>query len=142
MVSNHKPTGRSISMPAGLAKGAALAMGVTIAGCALIAKAVEKELLEEEKIGYAIMVMLILASYTGAIYSYKKIKRRRLPVCMFSGVIYLCLLMVVTVLFFGGQFSAVGETGLLIICGSFLASMPVTMKKSRKGKGKIKISNR
>lgn len=142
MVSNHKPTGRSISMPAGLAKGAALAMGVTIAGSALIAKAVEKELLEEEKIGYAIMVMLILASYTGAINSYKKIKRRRLPVCMFSGVIYLCLLMVVTVLFFGGQFSAVGETGLLIICGSFLASMPVTMKKRRKGKGKIKISNR
>lgn len=142
MVTNHKPTGRSVSMPAGLTQGAIMAMVLTIAGCAIIAKAVETEILAENRMGYAIMIMLILTSWVSALYSHKKIKTRRVVVCMISGGIYMMVLMGITALFFGGQYTAVGETALLVFCGSMLASLQTSKEKRRGGKSRVKIRNR
>ena len=132
---NHKPTGRAWSMPGGLALGAAVSVGITVAVSALIAKLVQTETIRENQIGYGVMVMLGAAAFAGAVLAAGKIKRQRLLVCALSGLSYFCCLMSMTALFFGGQYEAVGVTALLVM-GS--AMLPTLMGGPSKRGGKRK----
>ena len=137
-----KQTGRAVSMPRGLLTGTLYALAVTLAGTALTAKLVDMEILTPGKIGYAVMVLLIAAAWTGAAVSVHSIKRRILMVSLLSGSCYYLLLLAMTALLFGGQYQGAGETALLILCGSLL---PVLLRPNgrtaRKGR-KLKIRNR
>lgn len=128
-------------MPAGLLTGTLGAVAVTLAGTAVTAKLVDQEMLPQENIGYAVMVLLITAAWTGASLSANQIKRRRGLVCLLSGTCFYGLLLAVTALLFGGHYDGVGETALLVFCGSLL---PVTGKsggKSRTKMRRVKIRN-
>ena len=142
MTMNHKPSGRAASIPVGLASGAIASLAVTILGSAIIAKLVDAEILDEEKIGYGIMVLLLVASWMGAVVSYSRIKRRRMLICMLSGAVYMLTLLAITALFFGGQYSGVGATLLMVLCGAVLAVLPAFNQNNRAGKKKIKIPTR
>lgn len=142
MTVTQKPTGRASSMPAGLAMGGLCSLGVTLLGSAVLAKLVSGEAMAESSIGYGVMVMLVLAAFLGAMVAFGRIKRRRMLVCLVSGAIYFAVLLSMTALFFGGQFSAVGVTALLILCGSALAAL-LGLRDNRGGKRrKIKLPNR
>ncbi len=123
MVRSQKTTGRATSMPAGLAVGAAVSAGLTFLLTALLAKLLDMETLAWENIGYGIMIMLLIASFGGAMVSYAKVKRQRMLVCAASGVIYFAILLSITALFFGGQFEAVGVTAALVFGGSITAGL-------------------
>lgn len=141
MVVNQKPTGRALSIPAGLAFGAVVSLGVTILSAALLAKLVDSEMLAEENIGYGIILLLLAASFTGAMTSYIRIKRQRVLVCLLSGVVYFAMLLSITALFFGGQYDAVGVTAILVLGGSAAAAL-LGLRDSRGGKRKkIRISH-
>lgn len=85
MVANKKITGRATSLPAGLAIGAVCSLAATLVLTAILAKLVEAETLPVEKIGYGIMVLLIVSSFAGAMISFGRIKRQRMLVCIVSG---------------------------------------------------------
>ncbi len=121
MIVNQKPTGRAMSMPGGLTIGAVVSLGVTLLFAAVLAKLVDMEKLAWGNIGYGIIVILLLASFSGAMTAYAKIKRQRLLVCGASGVIYFGILLAITALFFGGQYEAVGVTAGLVFGGSACA---------------------
>lgn len=110
-----------MSMPAGLAVGAAASLGMTLLSAAILAKLVDMETVAWENIGYGIVILLVLASFFGAMTAYAKIKRQRLLVCGVSGVIYFGILLAITALFFGGQYEAVGVTAGLVFGGSACA---------------------
>lgn len=138
----QKPTGRTCSMPMGLAWGAVTSMIITILGTAILAKLVDREILPEEKIGYGIMLMLMLASYMGGKIAWNKIQRQRLITCLWVGGIYFAILLSITALFFGGQYESVAVTGLLILGGVGVAALPAG-KNGRGGKRrKIRIPAR
>ena len=139
MVTDRKPTGRSLSMPGGLAAGALAAMAITLAGTAILAKLISDEIIPQSGTGYGIMVMLILGSWAGAVISKNKIRRRKLLVCMASAGVYFGLLLLMTALFFGGQYSGVGETALLILCGASLGLIMVPQRKAGRKPKKLKI---
>ena len=139
MVANKKITGRATSLPVGLAIGAACSLAATLILTAILAKLVE---LPVEKIGYGIMVLLIVSSFAGAMISFGRIKRQRMLVCIVSGVIYFAMLMSITALFFGGQYSAVGTTALLVLAGSGAAAL-LGLRQGRGAKRtKIKVPHR
>ena len=95
-----------------------------------------------EKIGYGIMVLLIVSSFAGAMISFGRIKRQRMLVCIVSGVIYFAMLMSMTALFFGGQYSAVGTIALLVLAGSGAAAL-LGLRQGRGAKRtKIKVPHR
>lgn len=123
MVANQKPTGRATSMPVGLTYGEGVSLGVTLISAAILAKLVDLEKLPWENIGYGIIVLLLLASFSGAMTAYAKIKRQRILVCLISGAIYFGTLLSITALFFGGQYEAVGVTALLVLGGSAAAGL-------------------
>ncbi len=133
MTGNKKVTGRASSMPGGLAAGALVQIVLTLGLAALGAKLIDLGYFQENAIGYFAMVILLGASFAGAMVAAGKIKRRRLLVCLLSGTVYFCILLSMTALFFGGQYSGVGVTGLMVLCGVGL-SILAGFRGSRGGK--------
>lgn len=123
MVLNQKPTGRALSMPGGLLVGAVWSMGITLLLAALTAKLVDSGVVAESAIGYCVMVTLIAASLIGSLAAHRMIKRQRMIVCMVSGGIFYALLLSITALFFGGQYTGMGVTALLVLAGSGTAAL-------------------
>ena len=142
MTLNQKPTGMASSIPRGLVISGLIGVITTLIGAAIVAYLVDKELLDELKIGYAIMVMLLLASYLSALTAWKKIKHRRIIVCLSAGGVYFGILLSITALFFGGQYQAVGETAMLVLCGSMLAAMSGLKGKSSSKYRRVKNAYR
>lgn len=139
--SMQRRNGKAVSMPAGLTLGALTGLAVTILGSMILAKMMDAEWIGEERIGYGVMGMLLLASYLTAAISFGKIKRRRLLVCLCSGGIYFGILLSMTALLFGGEYSGVGVTALLIACGVILAILPGFQQRRGGKRPKIKIPN-
>lgn len=138
MVTNRKPTGRASSMPTGLLIGGACALGGTLLLSAVLAKLVDLETIPQNKIGYGIMAMLLVCAFAGANVACGKIKRQYLVVSVTSAGLYFALLMAITALFFGGQYSGVGVTAALVLCGSMLAAL----LRSGRGEGRRRRKNR
>lgn len=139
---NRKPSGRALSMPAGLLFGAIISLGLTILSAVVLAKLVASEVMAEANIGYGVMAMLLVASFIGSLCAHARIKRQRLLVCGLSGVIYFLILLSITALFFGGQYEAVGVTGLLVLGGSLTAGLLGTMPGRGGKRRKNKLPNR
>ena len=118
-----KGSAYAMSMPGGLTLGGCSAMLMTLLLSGILAELVAHEVIPEDGIGWGIMGILVLSGFTGAMAAWIKIKHRKLLVCMGAGAVYMGLLLCVTALFFGGQYDAVWETGLLILAGAGAAAV-------------------
>lgn len=132
----HK-TGRSASVPAGLALGAAVGLGVVLTGTGVLAVLLDAEKIAWENIGYGIMISLLLGAFVAAWFACWRIKRQYILVSIMSGVTFLGLLMCITALFFGGKYEAVGVTSLLVAGGSGACGMLLVYSHNRRS-GKIR----
>ncbi len=121
MIINRKATGRASSMPIGVLAGGACAFAGTMLTSAVLAKLVDMEIIPQDKIGYGIMVLLLLCAFLGANEACRRVKRQYLIVSAISAGFYYSMLLSVTALFFGGQYSGMGVTAVLVLCGSLLA---------------------
>lgn len=134
-----KATGRTMSMPGGLAMGGMTSLLITLVGTAALAWLIHRQRMEMENVGYGIMALLLAASFLGAVTAYRKIRRRRMLVCAASGAVYLGLLLCIPALFFGGQYSGVGVTALLVLAGSACAGLLGLGQGRGAGRKKIKL---
>ena len=139
MTVNRKPTGLAASIPAGLCWGAAVSLAMTVLGAAAVAKLIEKGIMDWSKCGYGVLMILIISAWTGAMVAAGKVRRMRMAVCMEMGAVYFCSLMILTALFFGGRYSGVGETALLIFCGSMLGVFAGYPRKTRRNSRKREV---
>lgn len=130
----QKATGRAMSMPAGLMVGGGISLGITILLTAAFAWLLNTERLQWEKIGYWIMGMLLIGSFSGAMTACGKIKRQRLLVSLLSGALYMGTLLAITALFFGGQYDGVVVTAILVMGGSLAAGL-LGLRGGRKNSG-------
>ena len=138
---NRKPTGRAVSVPVGLGWGLLTSAVITMSGCLLAAYLINREILSWNHSGYGVMAILLLSAWAGAAVSAGKIKRRRAVMCLGAGTAYFLMLMAVTALFFGGQYSGVGETGLMIFCGSMLGVLTGIREKRGRNTPKFRARN-
>ncbi len=134
MVANQKVSGRASSLPAGLALGGILSLLLTIILAVVTAKLVDVGSLPENNVGYAALLILLLASALGSAVAVGKIKRRRLLVCLASGAVYYGELLAMTALFFGGRYTGMGVTALVVSGGMGL----VCLAGMRQGRGQRK----
>ena len=77
------------------------------------------------------MGMLFISSFIGSKCAYISIKRQKFTISMMAGTLYWGLLLCLTALFFGGDFSAMWETAGIIAAGagsSALISVPSRKK--------------
>jgi len=139
MTTTIKHAGKASSIPGGMAIAASISIIITIASSAVIANFLNTEKITCEQAGYWIMGMLFLASFIGGKCAFAAIKRQRIAVSIMSGALYWGLLLCITALFFGGNFSAVWETAGMIAAGSgsaALLSVPVK-RNYRKNFGRV-----
>ena len=138
MTTQHKPTGRASTIPAGLAAGAGISICVTILVCLTGAWLISAEILPQKQIGYCVLLALVTATILGAMTAWKKIRRQKLAVCMMSGGVYFVLLALSTTVFFGGDFQGVWATLAAIILGSLAAAL-LTKERENMKKGKMRL---
>lgn len=139
----RKPqNGRATSTVRGLMTGLAVELIVTLTAAVILAKTIEKEILAWENIGYAIIPILIFASFIGAYTACQRIKRQKLIVSMLSGLLYWITLLCVTALFYGGKYEAVAVTAAFILAGCSIAFFCVTPRTMQRRSGKRKVYTR
>ena len=129
--------GRAKSIPAGLALGCVLSVGITVIFAGIVAKLIDLEKMKETAIGYSALGILLAASYLGCVTAGEAIKHRKAMVCGLGALIYYLILVSATALFFGGEYRGMGVTALVVLCGGVLAFM-TTARKGREGSGKRK----
>lgn len=122
--------GRAMPLPMGAALGAMCGLAWTFLSSAFLGWMIRKQWLEMDSVGYGSMIILLTASMLAAGISYRKVKIRRLLSCVSGGIGYFLLLLAMTALFFGGQYSGFGVTCLLILGGS-LAAVFLGMESER-----------
>ena len=137
MVRNKKVTGTAASIPVGLCIGTAAALVVTLVGALVAAWLIETEKIGEEAIGYCSMVILMAASMLGAFTAQALIKHQRLIICAAAGACYYLTLLAMTALFFGGQYTGMGVTALVIAGGTAVIIL-LGLKGNRSHHPKIK----
>jgi hypothetical protein len=118
MLLKKKVMGRSLGIPVGLAIGAVVSLLITIGAAALFAWLLSAEKIGEGAVESLRMLTHCISAIAGSIVSYILVKRMRLQVCLISGVCYYILLIGMTALFFGGQYSALGISALIILVSS------------------------
>lgn len=123
MVVNQKVTGKTTSVAGGLAMGWGVSALITLLGVMLIAYLLNGEKIQLDSIGYGSIAVLLLSSIAGAGLAFRFIRRRRMLVCMLSGMIYFLSLVALTALFFGGQYDGIWVTGLVILGGSLAVGL-------------------
>lgn len=135
MMRNQNRTGRTLSMPAGVAAGTGISMGLTLILSMFLARLVSTEKLEWDRIGYGIIVILLTASVMGTKAACVMIRRRKLMLCIIAAVLYWLSLLMTTALFFGGQYDGIGVTGIVIFSGSAIVCLGELKKDARQKTG-------
>lgn len=122
MKGTSKATGHAVSMPVGIAWGTGTALALTMVLSVLEAWMIHREVLRQQSIGYGVMGILLVSVVIGSAVAKRKIKRRLAAAALLTGLCYYFCLLSITALFFGGQYSGMGVTGLLILGGSGAAA--------------------
>ena len=131
-------SGRALSIPSGLALGAAVSTVITVLVSFIGAQMIMNQVLPQEQIGYCSMAALLSGTILGAMTAAGKIKHRKLLVCMLSGVVFLCILLAATAMFFGGQYEGFGVTAITVLLGCVAAAILTNGKGRRHSKQKHK----
>ncbi len=123
--------GKTVSIPAGLGLSLIISIITTAIIIGIISIMLDNNSIQWESIGYWIMAMLLLVSFEGGKVAIISIKSNKYLLSFMSGLLYWAFLLCITALFFGGQYSAVLETALLILAGSMTASLMQLPNKKR-----------
>lgn len=142
MKANHKVTGRAMTIPAGIGFGVLASIAVTVLFSAALAALVLGGNVPQASVGYGSMVILLAASSLGGLAAFAAVKHRRLLVCMLTGLCYFAALLCCTALFFGGQYTGIGVTALLIAVGALVSSLAGAGERRGNKNGRRKIRSR
>ena len=138
MTVNQKVTGTAVTMPIGICIGSSISVALTILGAGFVAKLISMEMLQETAIGYGAMIIILLASISGAGIAVRKVKKRMLQVSALVGVFYYVMLLAMTAILFGGKYQGMGVTALLVLAGCgvvvLIAGREKKSKRYRKGR--------
>lgn len=111
------------SMTVAVLTGSIVSVMSALAGAALVAKLVDGEWLQEDAIGYAVPLLLILSSYLGCRICAARCGKKWMG-CLLTALLYVVLLVSVNALLFDGQYSGVGVTLLTVTGGAGMAMLP------------------
>ena len=138
-----RKTGFSIgSIGTGVMIGTSVSMAGTLIGTAACAALISSETIAAESIGYCAMVIVLLASMTGAAIGAGKAKKKRLYTCMLVAASFVLSLLAITALFFDGAYTGVWVTALVISAGSVASAFLAKSNRKQNSSRRSKIKRR
>ena len=111
--------------------GLMLGVGWTLLCAVVLTELVNREVLAIEDIGYGSMAAILSGVFAGASLAGRRAGNMVVPAAVLSGVAYFVCLLLVNVLFFGGCYTGVGVTLILVLLATGAAVLA-----SGKGRGK------
>ena len=130
--------GKAASIPAGILTGGITGLAISVAGAMLAGKMLDLEWIPMTSIGYLAMVILLVSAYTASQSAWARVKHKRAAVSMGAGGSYYLMLLAVTALFFGGQYTGMGVTALLVLAGSGSSVLIGLYRKQPGNRGKYR----
>lgn len=127
----RKITGRAPSLGRSAAAGVLLGAAWTVVCAMVIAKLIDSEVLPMDKVGYASMVSILTAVFIGASLAGRKAGHMIVQAAVISGIGYFVCLLLVNALFFGGSYTGLGVTLLLVA----LATGAAVLTAGKRGAG-------
>ena len=134
-----KQTGQAPSTVRAIGYGTALATIWTLVCAMILAKLIDGEVLAMEKVGYGSMATQLSAVFVGATAAYRRGGHMGMSCGQAVGLSYYLLLLLVNALFFGGHFTGMGITLMLVALASGGAVLAAGRGSGRKPRRRYKI---
>ena len=127
-----KAKGTATAIPIGVLWGVIISLLMTIISALMLTWLTLNGITDQEKLGYSIMVSILLATMIGSFVSSTLVKRRKLLICWVTGMAYYITLLGINALLLGRNFQGVIAEGLLITAGSLISGILQFMKQRHK----------
>lgn len=134
-----KQVGRSPSMAKAVLTGTGVAVLSAFICAAVIAKLLDSEVLRMESVGYASMIAHICSVFIGTRTAMGRAGNMGQTAAMITGGAYYLCLLLVNALFFGGSFTGLGTTLVLVALAAAAAILTAGKGRRRSGRKRYKI---
>ena len=134
MAGKRKSNGRAMSVPAGVGIGIVISLVIMLSGAVLLSLLVASGKIPEDGYGFGVMITQLLAACLGALAAMVLVKHRKLMVCGLATGGYFLVLLSICALFFGGEYTGIGTTAVLILAGGAAAAVLGLREKKSSGK--------
>lgn len=121
------------SIPAAIGIGALISLLTMIIGTAVMTLLLANQTIEENTVGYGVLLVIILSVVIGSTVSILLARSRVLIVSLCTALTFALVLLAMTAMFFGGQYSGVPVT-LLVMAGSAISVALIAGKYINKPK--------
>jgi len=103
--------------------GAAVSL-ITSVGCAAIcAAAISYDIIHQRDIGYCAVFIILISSMCAGLISAGSDRDKRMYIGMLASILYAVELLLITMLFFGGEYQGIPITVIVIVTGYVLSIM-------------------
>lgn len=137
-----RATGTAVPMAIGMISGVGLGLITTILLSGLVAHLVLTEKLQETSVGYCAAIILASSVGLGCLIATVLIKRMLMQVCIGVGGSYYGMLLVITALFFGGNYRGMGVTALVVFGTALAVGLLKLHNNERKQRARKKYRRR
>lgn len=134
-----KISGRSPSLGKSVAAGVLLGTVWTLLCAVVLAKLIDSGVMPMEKVGYGSMAAVLSAVFAGASLAGRKAGHMVVQAAVISGAAYFLCLILVNAMFFGGSYSGMWVTLILVALATALAVLPAGKGSGRRGRKRYKI---
>ena len=134
-----KISGRAPSLGKSVAAGVLLGTAWTLLCAVVLAKLIDSGVMPMEKVGYGSMAAVLSAVFAGASLAGRKAGHMVIQAAAISGAAYFLCLLLVNALFFGGSYSGMAVTFVLIALATLLAILAAGKGSGRHGRKRYKI---
>ena len=110
-------------LPSALLLGILASMTTTLSLTALMAYLMAGERVGEDNLNLVAVVVLITSAAFGAMCAFRRLRHRRLLICLTSGGVYFLVLVACNALLFEGTYHYMGITALAVAGGSSAAAL-------------------
>lgn len=131
-----------VSIPKAIGYSLIVSMITSLLGILAAAYLIYNEIIIQENMGVVVTVVLLLSSAASAITAINTAKRMRLQMSLLSGVAYYLLLLSVTALFFGGEYSGIVLTAVTILASCGIVAIGDMFVNKRGKSFKVKTAYR
>lgn len=116
-----KITGQAPSLVKSTAAGVFFGAAWTLVCAMVIAKLLDSEVISMDKVGYASMASVLSAVFVGATLAGRRAGHMVVQAAAISGAGYFVCLLLVNALFFGGSYTGLGVTLILVVLATGLS---------------------
>jgi hypothetical protein len=115
-------TKKNVNLPLGIGIGLSVALILTLIGAVVVTSMLSAQQMEVEAMDFGIVPVQFIATFAGATVSMVCIGKMKMQVSLITAGMYLLVLLAANAIFFGGAYSGVGGSTLVVAISGVAAA--------------------